>query len=135
MTGESERRALKWPLRVRQDRRAGVLVVVLAGRLSHASAGLFRQTLDEAIERGERQVVLDFGAVDYLSSAGLMILHDANRRLHALRGALVLCGMVEPVRLVLELSGLLSQFALEVSHDSAVARAASPAATHELGDR
>lgn len=112
----------RWPLRVTQDRRDGILVISLTGRISHASAGLFRRTLDEAIQRGAAHLVIDLGGVDYLSSSALPILQDVHTRLAAIGGALVLCGLTETVRIVLDLSGLLPQLAVEPSVDVAITR-------------
>ena len=115
---------LKWPLRIRQNRQQGVLVFVLAGRVGWASADALRHTLEAAIEGGERRLVIDFGSVDYLSSAGLPGLAAANSRLRAPHGALVLCALAEPVRIVFDLAGVLNHFAIESSRDHAIDRAA-----------
>lgn len=114
---------LKWPLRVSEDRQQGVLVFTLAGRLGRASADALLQTLEAAIDGGERRLVIDFESVDYVSSAGLLALAAADRRLLALRGTLVLCTLAEPVRVVFDLAGALSQFAIESSRALAVERA------------
>jgi anti-anti-sigma factor len=126
---ESADSDLKWPLRVRRERRDGVLVLAMAGRVGRASADTLRQALEEAIDQGERRLVVDFGSVDYLSSSGLMVLAAASSRLDILGGTLVLCGLVEPVQVVLNLSALLPHFAIEPSRDRAIARLAD-----RLGD-
>jgi anti-anti-sigma factor len=120
----SEAAELKWPLRIRQTQEQGVLVVTLTGRLGRASADALRQTLESAIDNGERRLVLDFEAVDYVSSAGLAALAAANSRLEPWRGALVLCALAEPVRIVFDLAGVLHQFAIEPSRALAIERVA-----------
>ncbi len=100
-----------------------MLVLTLAGRVGCASADGLRRTLDEAIAQGDRRVVIDFGLVDYVSSAGLGALEAAAVQCADDRGALVLCSVPESVRIVLDLAGLLPDFPIEPSRKRAVARA------------
>ena len=115
---------LKWPLRIRQNRQQGVLVFILAGRVGRASADTLRHALEAAIEGGQQRLVIDFGSVDYLSSAGLPVLAAASNRLPGPHGALVLCALAEPVRVVFDLAGVLHHFVIESSRERAVERAA-----------
>jgi anti-sigma B factor antagonist len=102
-----------------------VLVLTLTGRIGSASAPALADRLAAATEGGDRRLVIDFAGVDYLSSAGLVVLEAANRRVEALEGALVLCALTEPVRIVLDLAGATSRFAIEPSRDLGVARLAA----------
>jgi anti-anti-sigma factor len=115
---------LKWPLRISEDRHQGVLILTLAGRIGSISAPTLRDRLDAISAGGDRRLVLDCGGVDYLSSAGLVVLEAANSRFDALKGALVLCALTEPVRIVLDLAGATARFAIEPSRDLGVARLA-----------
>jgi anti-anti-sigma factor len=99
-----------------------VLVLTLAGRIGSASASALRDRIDAATAGGDRRLVIDFGGVDYLSSAGLVVLEAANSRFETLNGALVLCALTEPVRIVLDLAGATPRFAIEASRDLGVAR-------------
>lgn len=120
---------LRWPLRLTTERRDGVLVVVASGRLSHRSAGALKAALDAAIDRDPGGLVLDCGLVDYVSSASLTVIEDASSRL-AERGAmLVLCGVCSPVRIALELSGLLPGLPIEPASHAAVERVRAHVAT------
>jgi len=98
-------------------------VVILAGRLGAASSGGLSRALGEAISRGERRLVVDLGLVDYVSSAGLDALETAAGQCAGNRGALVLCNVSEPVRIVFDLAGLLPAFPIEPSREQGVARA------------
>ncbi len=75
-----------------------------------------------AIDAGERRVVVDLSGVDYASSAGLLALDAIAGRIHVAGGTLVLCGLAEPVRLVLDLAGLLPHFTIEASAAEGVAK-------------
>lgn len=100
-----------------------VLVLELTGRVGAASAGLLADALARAFARGDRLVV-DFSGVDYLSSAGLRALEAAAGGGNGSgSGTLVVCGVAEPVRIALDLAGLLPGLQVEVSRDAAIARA------------
>jgi stage II sporulation protein AA (anti-sigma F factor antagonist) len=113
---------LKWPLRMVEERLDGVLVIALSGRLGAASAVGFAAAVAEAVGRGDARLVIDLAAVDYVSSAGLHALASAAGLCARSRGALVLCGLVDPVRIELDLGGLMPELPIEPSRDQAVVR-------------
>jgi anti-sigma B factor antagonist len=122
---QSDWRNLKWPLRIVEHRQGGVLVLEVAGRMSAASAGRLSETFARAFSR-ETRLVVDLSAVDYISSAGLHTLEVAADRASGAggrAGTLVLCAVPEPVRIALDLAGLLPRLQIEPSRDLAVARA------------
>jgi anti-anti-sigma factor len=101
---------------------------VRVGRLGTLSSGELIEALVGAIHDGARLIVIDLAGVDYVSSAGLLALDAVSGRIHQARGSLVLCGLVEPVRLVFSLAALLTQFAVEPTRELALTRLAGPAA-------
>ena len=114
---------LRWPLRITQDRRDGVLVLALAGRVGFVSAEALATTVADAMAKGHRKLVVDLASVDYVSSAGLKALETAAARCAEMRGTFVLCALTEPVRVALDLAGLLSQLPIALTRDRAVALA------------
>jgi len=114
--------ALKWPLRVTPARCDKALVILLSGRLGQVGGGALEETLAEAIDRGNVRIVLDLADVDYISSAGLRAIAAAAERCTARNGKLVLSGVVEPVRIALDLAGLSDRIPIETSRASAIAR-------------
>jgi len=90
--------------------------------LGQAGGSALEGTLAEAIDRGDVRIVLDLTDVDYISSPGLRAIAGAAERCTARRGMLVLCGVVEPVRIAFDLAGLSAQIPIEASRASAVAR-------------
>jgi len=118
---------LKWPLRILEERRGAVTVLTLTGRLGAASAATFAAGLAAVVGRGDVRVAIDLAGVDYISSAGLKPLADAAGLCVRNGGALVLCCLTDPVRIALDLGGLLGDLAIEPSLDDAIARAAGPA--------
>ena len=130
MNGESASRGLRWPLRIKPvipltgDRRNGVVVLEIAGRLGHASADRLTAALTAAIEPRPRGLILDLAQVDYISSAGLLAIDLAGQQLAAAGGALILCALPEPLRIAFELAGLVTRYPVEPSRELAIARLA-----------
>ena len=119
---------LRWPLRSEEERCDGVIVLTLTGRLGAASAGPFGTGLAQAIGPGNARVVIDLQGVDYISSAGLAALATAAGLCVRNHGALVLCGLTDPVRVALDLGGLLPELAIEPSREEALFRLTASAA-------
>ena len=113
---------LKWPLRIVEERRDGVLVIALAGRLGAASAARFDAAVAEAVGRGDARLVIDLAGVDYISSAGLKALVAAAGLCARARGAMALCTLTEPVRIALDLGGLPPDLPIEPTRDQAIVR-------------
>ena len=82
-----------------------VTVVALAGNLDSNTSPQAQQALEGILEGGGRKLVVDFTALDYISSAGLRVLLGAAKRLSAAGGALRLFGLNETVREVFDISG------------------------------
>ena len=129
MSDQTGRGRLRWPLRLTTERQDDVLVLVASGRLSHRSAGALKAALGTAIDRDQGGLVLDCGLVDYLSSASLTVIEEASARLAEQRAVLVLCAISSPVRIVVELSGLLPGLPIEPTRHAAVERVRSHLAT------
>jgi anti-anti-sigma factor len=82
-----------------------VTVVVLVGHLDSNTSPEAQAALDAILAGGVAKVVIDFRALDYISSAGLRVLLGTAKRLNQERGALRLFGLNETVREVFEISG------------------------------
>ena len=85
---------------------AGITVVAPAGpRLDAEVAGQLRAALLDRITRGDRRIVLDLLAVDFIDSSGLGALVSALRQLKQLDrgGDLRLAAVQPPVAAVLEI--------------------------------
>ncbi len=117
--------ALTWSLHIDRTVVGEVHVFAPVGRLGTLSSGDLIEALVGAIKDGARLLLVDLAAVDYISSAGLLALDAVSGRVQAVSGELVLCRLVEPVRLAFDLAGLLPHFAIEPSRDLALARFAA----------
>lgn len=118
---------LTWSLQIDCTSVGDVQVFAPAGRLGTLSSGGLMEALLAVLNRGARAVLLDLTKVDYISSAGLLALDAVSNRVQQAGGELVLCGLMEPVRLAFNLAGLLPHFGIEPSRDLALARLAGHA--------
>ena len=83
-----------------------VLVIAPQGRLDSTTAPGFEKQLMERLANCSH-LVLDFAALDFLSSAGLRVLLMAAKQIGKDDGRLILCQVSQPIREVLEISGFL----------------------------
>src|SRR5215471_3136 len=82
-----------------------VTIVALAGQLDSNTSPEAQAALDAIVAGGVRKVVIDFTALDYISSAGLRVLLGTAKRLKQERGELRLFGLNETVQEVFAISG------------------------------
>lgn len=97
----------------------GVTIVAPAGRIDTTTAPALERHLDGLLAAGERRLVVDFSAVDYISSAGLRVLLALARQIRDGGGALALCGVTGAVQQVFELAGFLPLFTVCESREAA----------------
>jgi anti-anti-sigma factor len=94
----------------------------VTGRIGFDAADDMARAIDGALAAGPRLIV-DLEAVDYISSAGAQVLGRAARLARQSGGVVVLTGLRESVRLVLDLTGVLPDLAVEPTQALAIARA------------
>lgn len=82
----------------------------VVGRVDRDSSTQLEQKLDELIENGRRNLIIDLSGVEFISSYGLRTLVTARKRCAQKRGRLVLLTPSERVTDVLAMSGLNSIF-------------------------
>ncbi len=78
----------------------------ISGRVDSVNANEFGAALDQAINDGKRNIVLDLSSVEYMSSAGLREMVRVLKQLRRVGGDLRLAAPSERVQEVLELAGL-----------------------------
>jgi anti-anti-sigma factor len=81
------------------------VVVSVKGRLDAVTSPDFEKELTEVIAQGETLLVLDFGHLDYISSAGLRTVLATTKRLKEKQGKLYLSSLKDMVKEVFEISG------------------------------
>lgn len=85
-----------------------VLVVAPIGHINSENATALETELLQHVDQGHHRIVLDFGQVDYVSSAGLRVVLMLAKQLRQVAGRLVLSGLQPQVREVFDISGFLT---------------------------
>lgn len=105
---------------VRKDPR-GVVVIGVDGQLIVGNRHELKQKVMDAIEAGERKLVIDFTNTGYIDSSGLGALVSLSKKLRDAGGDLRLAGLNEDLRTLFELTKLDTLFAIADTPDQALA--------------
>ena len=88
------------------------LVITLDGRIDAQSAKELEQQSLTWIDSGEKKLVLDFSAVNFISSAGLRVILLIAKKLEPVDGKVKLCGLNATLKDVFEISGFSKLFVI-----------------------
>jgi uncharacterized protein (TIGR02172 family) len=80
------------------------LTVVLTGRLDAATAPVLGELVERQLE-GIAELVLDFGGLDYVSSAGLRVILTAHQKMRAAHGSMAVKNVSQTIARVFDLTG------------------------------
>jgi anti-anti-sigma factor len=96
------------------------LVLELSGRLGKASAAALSDAISGFVEHPNKLLLIDLRGVDYLSSAGIQVLKTGLMPVMGGGARIAVVGLHEPVRLALELSGLLDLLLIADTREAAI---------------
>ncbi len=99
----------------------GVLVVEVEGQLIVGNRQELKATIQQALDNGERKLLVDFAKTGYIDSSGLGALVSISKKVREQGGELRLSGLNEDLRSLFELTKLDTLFA--IADDSAQALA------------
>lgn len=94
-----------------QNRNDAELTVTLEGRLDTTTAPQLEQSLKGALP-GVKNLILDFSALDYLSSAGLRVLLATQKTMRR-QGKMVIRHVNETIMEVFEVTGFIDILTIE----------------------
>jgi anti-anti-sigma factor len=98
-------------MELRNQHHGDVIVVRLSGRLTMSDgAERLRRHVRELVQHGERKIVLDLGACEYIDSAGVGELATALLHVQRAGGSLPLVNLTMRVKDLLQFSDLLTLF-------------------------
>ena len=102
----------------------GVLVARPKNRIDGVNSRDFEEALYQAISENDCSVVLDFGKVVYISSAGLRAILLVTKSLHNKKKSLALCCLSDSIMEVFEISGFNRIIQINTTLDEAKAAVA-----------
>lgn len=108
-------------MEMQTQQNGNVLVVVMSGRLDAVTAPDYETKIRDMIEQGHHKLVIDFAALEYISSAGLRGLLLTAKLLKAQNGQICLANPDGNVKSVFDMSGFSALFKMADSIDAALA--------------
>ena len=88
-----------------EEKKSDVYMFKLNGSLDSNTSTTFEEKIMDAIQDGANKIVVDFGAVEYISSAGLRVLNKASKKLKHSDGRIILCRVEDYIKEVFEIAG------------------------------
>jgi anti-sigma B factor antagonist len=98
-----------------------ISVMTFEGNLDTNTAPQAQEQIDKVIDGGSAKVLINFGDLNYISSAGLRVLLTTAKKLKALSGDLKICGLNETVQEVFDISGFSSILSVVSTEEEALA--------------
>lgn len=105
---------------VRKDPR-GVVVIGVDGQLIVGNRHELKQKVMDALDVGERKIVIDFTNTGYIDSSGLGALVSLSKKIRDQSGDLRLAGLNEDLRTLFELTKLDTLFTIADTPEHALA--------------
>ena len=100
---------------------SGVLIVEVEGQLIVGNRQELKATIQQALDNGERKLLVDFAKTGYIDSSGLGALVSISKKVREQGGELRLSGLNEDLRSLFALTTLATLFATADSSAQALA--------------
>ncbi len=107
-------------MQITEDKREQVTILMVEGRIDSITSGTLEKKILEVMSSGEKNMVINFAGVDYISSAGLRVLLMAAKKSSARGGKLVLAVLGANVQEVFDIAGFIGIFTIVPSQEEAV---------------
>lgn len=105
---------------IQTNKVANGTIVQLQGKVDATIAPSVEQALVTVINQGEKKLVIDCSAMDFISSAGLRSLLMAVKKMKAAGGTIALSGLQPSVKEVFDISGFSSLFTIHATSADAL---------------
>jgi anti-anti-sigma factor len=102
-------------MNIETKKEASVTVATVTGRLDAVTAPEYEMRIKELITSGEIALIIDFGGLDYISSAGLRGLLSTAKQLKAKGGQVRFANVKGTVREIFDISGFGTIFHMDDS--------------------
>ena len=108
-------------MNIKETKKDKTTVLVVEGRIDSSTSAALEKKLITLIETdGVKDIIIDFLAMDYISSAGLRVLLMAAKKAGKLGGKVVLAGLSANVKEVFDISGFSNIFSIFASQEEAI---------------
>jgi anti-anti-sigma factor len=107
-------------VKIKEDKKDQAMVLIIEGRLDTITSKTLEKKFLTLMEAGEKNIVVDFTDMDYISSAGLRVLLMAAKKTAKLGGKVVLAALSDNVQEVFDIAGFTSIFTITGSQEEAM---------------
>lgn len=90
---------------IKKSKTGNTINIALSGRLDTVTSGQLSRELDPVLQGGAVNLVFDFSALEYISSAGLRVLLAAQKKINALGTEMEITGANDTVKEVFDITG------------------------------
>jgi anti-sigma B factor antagonist len=97
-------------IEIREEKKGKTIIYNLKGRLDSTTSPSVEERILSAISAGADDVILDFSALTYISSAGIRVLVHCHKELEKKHGHIFLASVPKPIENVLYITGFLPYF-------------------------
>lgn len=105
---------------IMEERHGDAVLLTIKGRLDSITSPALEEKLLALLNGNVRQFVLNFSALEYISSSGLRVLLMVAKKLRPVDSVLALCGLQDHIREVLDLAGFSPLFPIHDSQEAAL---------------
>lgn len=102
------------------QRKDGILVAALNGRVDSNNANEFRKMMETEIDPKDKALIMDFEQVSYISSAGLQIVVVMAKKFKGPYKKIVICALSDPLKKLFRMTGLDQAIALRETRTEAI---------------
>ena len=88
------------------QRKDGILVAALNGRVDSNNANEFQKMMEAKIDPKDKALIMDFEQISYISSAGLRVVVVMAKKFKGPYKELVICALSEPIKKLFTMTGL-----------------------------
>ncbi len=103
-----------------RERVGDVEICRISGKLDANTASEVEKNLQNAINSGNKKLVLDLQGLDYISSAGIRVLLQTNKKMESFKGEMIITSLNKKVLEIFTISGLNHFFVLTDSVNGAI---------------
>jgi anti-anti-sigma factor len=107
-------------MEVTNEKTNGIYIIKISGKLDSYTSAEFEKHLISPINSGEKKILIDCSALDYISSAGLRVLLVGARLLKDAGGKIIFTSMKEHIYQIFEIAGFIPLFEIYPSTEDAV---------------
>ncbi|MDX9823222.1 MAG: STAS domain-containing protein [Syntrophales bacterium] len=103
-----------------ENRQGNVVILAVHGKLDASTSSLFEERVLPLLEGGEKNFLIDFAHLEYISSAALRRLLLLAKGASRAGGKVVLVSLSRPIREIFDMAGFTQIFPIYASAEEAL---------------